>query len=69
MVDEPSDRPAEAERVRAIARGIYEALERTEGALVQGEPEEGECTLLDGYFNLWAIALELAKRDALWKAE
>jgi hypothetical protein len=39
-----------------IAREIYPALKNNRDALVQGSPGEGECTLIDGTFDLRKIA-------------
>ena len=47
---------------KALAAGIYRELRQTEGALVQGEPGDGDLTLIDGNFDLEQIAQRILNR-------
>ena len=60
-------RPAEYyPREIELASAIYRTLKQGRGALVQGLPEDGETTLVDGRFDLREVArsvlLEMASK-------
>ncbi len=42
-----------------VSRAIYRAMKRSRGALVEGAPTEGQRTLIDGTFDLRAIAVKV----------
>jgi hypothetical protein len=51
--------PSYSEGELRIARAIYRALRKNKGALVQGSPDDGEYTLIDGTFDLREIAKKI----------